>query len=228
MVEPLKIVESWRNQPRNRCRVLSSLVGTVQGLLVVKAERRIKAGLGKTTFEVYVVCTCGKSKWVAERSVRRGKSTSCGSCANKTHGMSKSPAYAVWRSMIARCDNPKHKAYHNYGGRGLSVCREWYDFNVFLADMGEPPFKGASLDRTDNNKGYTKTNCRWVNATEQSRNKRNNRILAVRGVSKTVGEWAQEMGIKHNTICYRLENGWTPEDAVTVRPNFTNRRSYGD
>lgn len=228
MEKPSKIADSWRTQPRERKRTLPSMVGTTQGLLTIKDERRIKSGLGKSVFEVHVVCVCGKDKWVDERSVRRGQSTSCGGCANKTHGKSRTPEYAVWRSVMARCDNPNHKAYNNYGGRGVRVCQEWYDFNVFFADMGKQPFKGASIDRTDNAKGYTKENCRWANAVEQSNNRRTNRVLTITGISMTIAEWAQKTGIRHNTISYRLAHGWNPEDAVSVRPNFTNRGCKND
>lgn len=210
-------------KPRYRARALPSIVGKKFKFLTVLDERRVKQGLGKSKFDVLVQCVCGVTKWVEERSVRRGLVTSCGSCANKTHGGSKTPEYFVWRSMLARCQNKKHPAYKNYGGRGVSVCKDWLSFANFVADVGKQPFKGASIDRIDNNLGYSKENCKWSNATEQNRNRRTNRFVTVAGVTKTIVEWAQEVGLRHNTLSYRLSHGWKPEDAIKVKPNFSNR-----
>lgn len=211
-------------KPRARRRVLASIVGKNYGLLTILDERRIKNGLGKSAFDVFARCICGKEKWVEERSVRRGLVTSCGSCANKTHGRSKTPEYAVWRSMLARCETKTHQAYKNYGGRGITVCDQWHTFEQFFADMGEQPFKGASIERINNSLGYSKDNCMWANSTAQNRNRRSNRLLTVNGVTKPVCEWAAQTGLRHNTICYRLDNGWTPELAITTPPNYTNRK----
>lgn len=211
-------------KPRNRARVLPSIIGKRYGLLTILDERRIKKGLGKSKFDVLGLCTCGVKKWVEERSVRRGLVKSCGRCANKTHGMSKTPEYAVWRSMLARCLNPKHYAYANYGGRGITVCERWKDFNNFFHDMGQQPFKGASIERVNNMRGYTKSNCTWANAAAQNRNRRSNRLLTIDGETKTLIEWAEQSGIRHNTISYRIKHGWSVKDAITVVPNFTNRR----
>lgn len=216
-------------KPRTRQRTLPSIVGQQFKFLTVLDERRTKNGLGKSRFDVLVRCVCGVDKWVEERGVRRGLVTSCGSCANKTHGASNTPEYAIWRSMLARCNRKSHQAYKNYGGRGVVVCAEWGTFEQFFADMGKQPFKGASIERKDNNRGYEKDNCVWANATEQNRNRRTNHVLTVNGVSKTVAEWAQLSGIRHNTISYRIAHGWTPEAAVSIKPNFTNKGAvYGD
>lgn len=209
---------------RTRHRTLPSIVGRVFGHLTILDERSEKRTTGKTRFDVLARCTCGVEKWVEERSVRRGLVTSCGSCANKTHGGSRTPEYAVWRSMRARCENTKHPAFLNYGGRGVTVCAEWVSFQRFLADMGPQPFRGASIERVDNQKGYSKDNCVWANATQQNRNRRSNRMLTVAGITQPVSAWAQQVGIRHNTICYRLDHGWAPEAAVSVPPNFSNKR----
>lgn len=215
-------------KPRNRKRVLLSIVGTKVAYLKVLKERRTKHGLGKAKFDIYVECVCGAKKWVEERSVRRGLTKSCGSCVHKTHGASKTPEYAVWRSMTDRCRLSTHQAYANYGGRGITVCKRWEKFENFIADMGNKPFKGASVDRINNNKGYSKTNCRWVNATEQCRNKRTNVFLTAKGMTKTVTEWSSISGVRHNTISYRLANGWSVVDAIFAKPNFANKKQMGN
>lgn len=220
-------------KPRLRKRDLPSILGKTFGLLSILEERRIKEGLGKSKFQVLGLCVCGTQKWVEERSVRRGLVKSCGRCANKTHGKSKTPEYAVWRSMLGRCQLPTHKAYSNYGGRGITVCRRWSTFENFFADMGEQPFKGASIERISNNKGYFPSNCRWANAVQQCNNKRNNHRLTIRGEQKTVAEWSKISGVRHNTILYRLSKGWPSKEAVFTSPNFANKlkrigENYGD
>lgn len=208
---------------RNRKRVLPSIVGTTFKHLKILQERSHKQPTGKTLFEVLALCACGVQKWVDERSVRRGKVTSCGRCSMLTHGGSRTPEYAVWRSMLQRCHNPNHKAYANYGGRGIAACPRWRVFENFYADMGAQPFKGASLERVDNNKGYTPENCIWANASQQAINRRSNKTLTIDGVTKTYSQWAKHAGIGTNTLSYRLTHNWDPKKAVFTKPNFANK-----
>ena len=84
--------------------------------------------------------------------------------------------YRIWISIIYRCTRPENKQYKNYGGRGINICKEWMNFNVFCNDVGPRPFQGCHLDRIDNDKGYFKENCRWTTPKINHRNKRNNRF----------------------------------------------------
>jgi hypothetical protein len=133
--------------------------------------------------------------------------------SNHRHGWSKTALYGVWSSMWSRCRNPNDAAYENYGGRGINVCDEWSDFVVFLKDMGEPPY-GFTLDRKDNNRGYSPENCRWADRKTQNMNRRGRRILRVNGKSAPLSEWASVTGISIGTLWQRLRKGWTPEQTV--------------
>ena len=110
--------------------------------------------------------------------------------------------------MKARCGNPKNSEYRNYGGRGVSVCVRWRSFEKFRADMGRLFYSGAQLDRINNNGNYEPGNCRWLRHRAQQRNKRTNHMLMINGVSKTIVEWAEESGLKANTVLTRIRRGW--------------------
>lgn len=90
---------------------------------------------------------------------------------NLKHGMWGTRIHRIWGQMVARCRNPKHADYQNYGGRGIAVCERWLTFANFYADMGEKP-EGLSLDRTDNDGNYEPGNCRWATSKEQHANMR--------------------------------------------------------
>jgi hypothetical protein len=89
-----------------------------------------------------------------------------------------SPEFKVWRAMKRRCDDPKFNVYPNYGGRGISICERWRDFNNFLADMGEKPTPDHSIDRIDNDGDYEPGNCRWATRSAQNLNQRPRALAA--------------------------------------------------
>lgn len=136
-----------------------------------------------------------------------------------THGHAKnhkpSRTWLAWRQMRQRCQDPKHKSYADYGGRGILVCDEWATFERFLLDMGERP-DGKGIDRRDNDKGYSKNNCRWAAAQEQQQNKRNNRNITYNGETHCSDEWARRVGLKVITLHKRLLHGWDVERALTT------------
>lgn len=147
------------------------------------------------------ICDCGNQVFSTTNDLRRGKTKSCGCMRTKhavsmakvagaargaqmkKHGLSGTRLYNVWKAMRERCNNPHDKFYPDYGGRGISVCAEWSDFAAFHKwAMGhgydpDAPFGECTIDRIDNNKGYSPTNCRWVCLVDQANNRRRKRIV---------------------------------------------------
>ena len=161
-------------------------------------------------------CDCGHIKKVYEFSLRDGTSRSCGhgmaEAARKrltTHGHSrsvtgrKSRTYATWTSMKYRCDNPRLREYPNYGGRGITYDDRWKDFFTFLDDMGERP-EGMTLDRIDNNLGYSKENCRWATKKQQQWNRRKTIQVPDGGETVSLAEYARRKRIDPRTAKKRL------------------------
>ena len=169
-------------------------------------------------------CDCGNIKFVARASLRNGESQSCGCLrkethvpALKTHGLSRTVEYTTWKNMSSRCNDPKNKAYANYGERGIKVCDSWQSFEVFLSDMGKRP-EGMTLERNDNNANYSKENCRWATRQEQNSNTRRTVHVTANDATLTLAEWASLSGIRYKTIAYRLSKGVPAEIAVTLAP----------
>lgn len=87
------------------------------------------------------------------------------------HGATHSPEYYSWKAMKQRCTNPKDPSYKNYGGRGITVCKAWLDFAIFIMDMGKRP-AGFTLSRIDNDGPYCRSNCKWESPQDQAKNTR--------------------------------------------------------
>lgn len=116
----------------------------------------------------------------------------------------------VWRAMKARCNNPNVTQYGDYGGRGIRVCKEWQSFAGFEKDMLSSYKQGLTLDRIDNNEGYSKKNCRWTTWNEQGKNKRNSVFLK----GKTLSEWAKLLRVRRGTLAQRYYVYKWPVDKV--------------
>lgn len=130
--------------------------------------------------------------------------------------------YNSWAGMFQRCDNPRNAAYIRYGARGIKVCREWYEFERFLADMGMRP-AGTTLDRIDVNDGYRPGNCRWATAKQQSENKTNNVAITIDGETNPLSVWCEMFGINYKTASNRIRLGWDPVEAVSADLRFDPR-----
>ena len=175
-------------------------------------------------------CSCGNTTVVYYSSIKSGNTKSCG-CYRKeassrrkrtVHGNTGNPIFSRYKSMIDRCNNPENVNYINYGRRGIKVCEEWLkDFSVFESWALENGFdKKLSIERIDNDGGYSPENCKWANRSEQANNRRSNRNLTFKGRTQNLRAWANELGIKENTIRARLDNlGWSVEKSLTKPTN---------
>lgn len=127
---------------------------------------------------------------------------------------SKKPGYNSHAAMKQRCNNPKHKDYPNYGGRGIGYDPSWEAYDQFIVDMGLPPFAEATLDRIDGDADYGPSNCRWADKTEQARNRRTNRLLTHDRKTYPLAQWAALYEMSAATLSERLKAGWSMDDAL--------------
>lgn len=182
------------------------------------------------------VCRCTRAdcneRQVTVRSdnLRSGDVISCGCVGREraaqrvramsvTHGLYDHPLRNVWRSMIMRCIDPGRPEYAYYGGRGITVCAAWRDhesgYAQFVADMGSGYKPGLELDRRNNDGPYSLENCQWVTRTQNSRNKRSNRIVEYAGQRRCLAEWVELLGLSRSTLRNRLNRGWPVARALT-------------
>lgn len=167
-------------------------------------------------------CDCGKECKTMLGNLRRGHSTSCGcqrsvatSRAKTTHAMYATPTYRSWSSMLTRCTNPSNHKFASYGGRGITVCDAWKCFEAFHADMGDRPL-GTTLGRTDNDGNYEPGNCRWESAKAQARNKRNTASFEHEGITATIPEHCERLGLNPCTVRSRIYTyGWPIDQALS-------------
>jgi len=178
-------------------------------------------------------CECGTKKVVAYKHLAYGGTVSCGCYRTelnqkpRTHGQAckssdnRTKLYTTWEGIKQRCHNPNYHDYKTYGGRGITVCDRWKNsFENFFEDMGVKP-KGLTLERIDNDKGYSKENCKWATYKQQARNRRDNRFITYNGETKIMTDWARQYGLSRGVLWHRIfKMKWPMEMALTkpVRP----------
>lgn len=179
-------------------------------------------------------CTCATFTTVGQDKLKNGHTKSCG-CRHRKHGLTRTPEFKAWDSILQRCLNPLHAGYHNYGGRGITICKGWQSSALaFYKDVGKRPSPKHSIDRIDNNGHYScgyceqcaanswSANCRWSTVLEQSRNRRTNTWYTVGNVTLCRKDWMQRLGIDTNTLRYRLKH-WTVERALTEPSHYRRK-----
>lgn len=162
-------------------------------------------------------CQCGKEKSVAQSDLRNGDAQSCGCLRQRLrtkHGGWKTPEYAAWTDMRGRCHNPNDRSYKNYGQRGITVCERWGEFTNFQEDMGSRPTAKHTLERIDNNKGYSPDNCKWATRSEQQNNRRNTLYFTLDNETKTLRDWCQQYNRQYMRVFLRLQSGYPFEIAL--------------
>lgn len=174
-------------------------------------------------------CDCGTERGIAGTSLRAGRTKSCG-CVNllgkprrsgpnrkiNYHGLSRtSPIYRIWSEMRRRCLSEKSLLYPDYGGRGITICERWDNFQLFHHDMIGAWKAGLSLGRINNHRGYSPANCCWQTSKEQNNNQRGNRLIRIGDETKTMAQWLEHYGISANCFYNRLKRGMTEAQAMS-------------
>lgn len=171
-------------------------------------------------------CSCGALLTVCGQSLRE-RQRACRACAyvssglkHRTHGESRDKGYLyhTWKSIKDRCYNRNNKAYHNYGGRGISLYRPWIaDYGAFAAyirdTIGERP-EGMTLNRPNWDRGYVPGNLEWADLVKQAEDRRTTIWLCVDGITKPLARWAEEYRVRPHLIYMRLRLGWSHKQAV--------------
>jgi hypothetical protein len=183
------------------------------GRLTVQSIER-----NKSRWWARMTCDCGNSQFSDAKSVIYGEVKSCGCLFSETlsnrrildEGTLKCPMYFRWRNLLNRCYWRKGKSFKDYGGRGIDVCDRWrfgeagiHPFQCFLDDMGECP-NGMSIDRINNDLGYSKSNCTWSTIEQQIRNRRNTVLVDINGEKMTLREYCLIVGLNHRTLSNKM------------------------
>jgi len=206
------------------------MTGKVFGRLTVLKETDERSNGGAIKY--LCRCECGNLKIISGTALRSGVTISCG-CYNHDvitkfgKSVYKEKLYSVWNGIKNRCRNPNDRAYKNYGGRGITICRQWEkDYQIFREWAFENGYKnGMWIDRIDNDGPYSPENCRWSTSKEQSKNKRTSVFVMYKGKRMNLADAAEQSGIKWSTLRRRINLGW---DESRLFDRVDKKRSHGD
>lgn len=170
-------------------------------------------------------CDCGRTVVVHGKSLRSGKTSSCGcrqrdvvALRNHRHGEARTKEYRSWTHIKGRCLNPADAAFRNYGGRGITIAPEWVtDFPAFLAHIGRAPHGSLTVERIDNSRGYVPGNVRWATRHEQTRNSRRNVLVRCDdGHVRVLTDACRRVGAKPSRAAHLIRRGMAPEAAIAA------------
>lgn len=183
-------------------------------------------------------CDCGNEVVVSGGNLQSGHTQHCKLCGRKvqsekvkTHGKSRTKLYYVWQGMINRCERESHKSYSDYGAKGISVCEEWHNPEVFFEWAINNGYKeGLEIDRIETTGNYCPRNCRWISRAINANNKSNNKLIVHNGEEKTLAEWARYYNVNYKNLSRNLKKGYSLEDAVQREKtgNRSHRKSVMD
>lgn len=176
-------------------------------------------------------CDCGTLRPVSLAAMKNGHAISCGCLQREKvtiHGGTKQRLFRIWDHIKYRCLCPTCDAYKNYGGRGITLCQEWLNYENFRNWAFSNGYAdGLTIDRIDVNGNYCPENCRWVTNKEQQRNKRNNRMITFGGKTQCISAWCEELHMKKGLVSKRLDAGWSIERAL-LTPTQIKQKNKGE
>ena len=180
-------------------------------------------------------CVCGNEISISRNDLIRGRRKSCGcmkwtiaSASHKKHGFHNTRLYRILQGMKQRCHNPNDKYYHNYGERGISVCKEWRNKETGIYSFVEWALANGyaddlTIERIDVNGDYEPSNCCWIPRSEQPKNTRRSKRYTYNGMTKTLRDWGVYLGGSPCLVRDRLKKGWDIEKAITTPPIVANK-----
>lgn len=195
---------------------VESIIGKKFGHLLILRDVSRRKGHRYVLYR----CDCGTEKEVLWNNIRRGTSKSCGCMKNPNRlasqqGLPRIPEMFIWYAMLRRCEDPKDKAFVNYGSRGIKVCPRWQNsFYAFYGDVGPRPDPKYTIDRINNSGDYEPGNVRWVTREHQNQNKRTNRYITHNSETLTISAWARRRHISRNVLRWRLKHNWSVKEAI--------------
>lgn len=181
-------------------------------------------GVQDSSTIVSFLCECGQEGEAPMWRIASGAKRSCGCLRrektverNTIHGLTHRPEYKVWVNIHTRCYNPKSKSFSRYGAKGIVMSDVWRDsFEAFYRDMGPRPSPRHSVERVQNHLGYSADNCVWATLSEQARNKSTSIRYTLEGVTKTLKEWASDVGLDYHAAYWRHQQGWTIDRIINT------------
>lgn len=205
----------------------NSLIGrTFTNLTVLSLDSETSGGKKKYVCQ----CSCGKTVSVRGSHLTDGLIKSCSCYAisvNTKHGMNKTRTYGIWEGIVRRCAS-KSTRKKDVRYKTLGMDDRWKSFTAFFSDMGEAP-TGMSIDRINNDAGYSKENCRWTTQYEQSRNTSRNILITINDEKLCATDAAKLLGLSKSCITHRIKAGWSDEKIASTPMkiyNVSNQKEF--